>query len=389
MAIPKALSRLEFCQATESDSLLQRVISHIRLGKEMSHPDLSTFKQVYTELSVTGDGLLMKQKKLVVPFSLRFRVIQLAHEGHQGLVKTRKLLCLWFEGLYAETEQFIKSCDCQAVSQKTIRAPLIIRPLPEDVWISLIMDYKGPLRQGGYFISLICLYSRFPIVIHIASTTAKLLVNFLDRVFADKGVPKRIASDNGPPFQSHELAEYMSAMGIEHTHSTPDWPEASGLVESFNKGLSKIVKVSSFSRPWEPMLIDFLRAYRSTPHTTSGVAPATLMYGREMRTKLPKIDESLEPVDMIKLKSLVQSNESEKKATMKANADSHNHAKVRVFMKDDYVRIQQLQTNKSMPKYELEPYVILFVNGKSITAKRLVDGKIKTRNISYFIPFHG
>lgn len=126
--IPKALSRQELCKATVNDSMLQRVIKHIQNGTEMNSPDLTTYKQMANELSVTSDGLLLKQTKLVIPASLRFRVIQLAHEGHQGFVKTRKLLTLhlWFEGLYAETEQYVKACDCQTISQKTIKAPLII-----------------------------------------------------------------------------------------------------------------------------------------------------------------------------------------------------------------------------------------------------------------------
>lgn len=37
------------------------------------------------------------------------------------------------------------------------------------------------------------------------------------------------------------------------------------------------------------MLTEFSIAYRSTPHTTTGMTPFTLMFGHEMRTKLPML----------------------------------------------------------------------------------------------------
>ena len=32
-------------------------------------------------------------------------------------------------------------------------------------------------------------------------------------------------------------------------------------------------------------------AYRSTPHTTTGVSPSKLLFGREIRTKVPCLEQ--------------------------------------------------------------------------------------------------
>ena len=45
----------------------------------------------------------------------------------------------------------------------------------------------------------------------------------------------QLTSDNGPPFQSHEFSRCMTALGIEHTTSTPLWPQGNAEAESFHE----------------------------------------------------------------------------------------------------------------------------------------------------------
>jgi len=42
-------------------------------------------------------------------------------------------------------------------------------------------------------------------------------------------------------------------------------------------------------KDWRRELLKFLTAYRSTPHTTTGVSPAKLLFGSEIHTKLPSL----------------------------------------------------------------------------------------------------
>ena len=104
-------------------------------------------------------------------------------------------------------------------------------------------DYKSPLASDGCFFSMVCFYSRFPIFVHVPSTTVKVLIAVLDHIFSDKGIPETVDSDNGPPIQSHKLEEYFKTQGITHRPSTPLWPEAKGSVENLKKWLNKILKV--------------------------------------------------------------------------------------------------------------------------------------------------
>jgi len=77
--------------------------------------------------------------------------------------------------------------------------------LPERPWQNLVMDSKGLI--GNSFL-VIDEFSRFPEVEIVKSTTAEVVLPKLDRILGMHGVPDKIMSDNGPPFNSHKMELY-------------------------------------------------------------------------------------------------------------------------------------------------------------------------------------
>ena len=49
------------------------------------------YDPVFTELAVIG-ALVVRGAQIVVPRALRDKVVRLAHEGHQGITKTKEYL---------------------------------------------------------------------------------------------------------------------------------------------------------------------------------------------------------------------------------------------------------------------------------------------------------
>ena len=71
--------------------------------------------------------------------------------------------------------------------------------------------------------------------------------------------------------------------GIEHRKTTPLWPQTNSEVERQNKSLLKRMKIAQAEgKEWKKEVCKYLVAYRSTPHTTTGVSPAELLFGRKM-----------------------------------------------------------------------------------------------------------
>jgi len=55
-------------------------------------------------------GVILKDNRIVIPKSLQQRILDLAHETHQGIVKTKLMLRekVWWPGIDLEIEELIK-----------------------------------------------------------------------------------------------------------------------------------------------------------------------------------------------------------------------------------------------------------------------------------------
>ena len=101
---PKTVTLGEISAATLTDTALQFAISAVQTGrwheaKLKAHTQQVRNDIVQDELSVTSDGsLLLRGTRLVIPTSQQLRIVQVAHEGHLGLVKTKQLIRekVWF-----------------------------------------------------------------------------------------------------------------------------------------------------------------------------------------------------------------------------------------------------------------------------------------------------
>ena len=116
------------------------------------------------------------------------------------------------------------------------------------------------------------------------------MVDALTEVCSRYGYPFTLISDNGSQFCCEEFKKFISNSGIEHNTCPPLWPQASGHLKRQNKTLLKTLKEAHVERKeWRGELQKFLLAYRSTPLVNTGVTPTFLMFGRELKTKLPEL----------------------------------------------------------------------------------------------------
>ena len=189
----------------------------------------------------------MRGDRIVEPEKLRHRMVEIAHEGHQGQVRTKQLLRahVWFPGMDLQCEKFVSTCiACQANTPQTHREPLKMTDLPEGPWDKVSLDFSGPLASGDLALVFYCQYTRYPVV----------------------------------EFNSHKFEEYALEEGFKHRKVTPGWAEANGDVEKFMQRIKKTARIAVLEgKPVRDEVRRGIRAYRATEHATTGASPNRLM----------------------------------------------------------------------------------------------------------------
>ena len=328
-----------------------------------------------------GATVLLKGSQIVVPMQLREKAVSIAHERHQGIVKTKQLLRekVWFPGIDKYVKRVVETCiACQANGPRSQPEPLHMSLLPPAPWHTVHMDFCGPFPTGEYLFVVIDAYSRFPEVDIVHSTSASTIIPKLDRMFATHGIPSVACSDNGPPFTSLEIRKYMEENGIQHRRITPLWPQANSEAERFMQPLTKTIRSAhAEGKQWTKQLFKFLLNYRTTPHSTTGFPPAQLLFNRKVRNKLPQI-ESASPDKGDR----VQQKDNEAKEKMKEHADTKRRAHQSQLKVGDIVLVSQKKENKFSMQFDPSPFRVVMKRGSMITAVR--NGKYITRNVSHF-----
>ena len=89
--------------------------SKISLPDDVDKTQLKQLAKVKEGLTIAD--LILCGNRIVVPTVLQKRAVEIAHEGHQGIVKTKTLLWekVWFPGIDGMVKEAIQNCiACQA-----------------------------------------------------------------------------------------------------------------------------------------------------------------------------------------------------------------------------------------------------------------------------------
>ena len=106
-------------------------------------------------------------------------------------------------------ENTVAQCiPCQATTGKTTREPLKMSELPKAPWTNISIDFSGPYKSGEYIIVVIDDYTRYVEIDFIHSTSAQAVIPKLDRIFSAFSIPEIVRTDNGPPFNGSQFANY-------------------------------------------------------------------------------------------------------------------------------------------------------------------------------------
>lgn len=150
--------------------------------------DMIPYYQVRNELSVYNSLILRGTHRIVVPVKLRSHMIHLAHESHQGIIRTKQRLrdLYWWPKMDVLVESVIATCVSCQLNDKTTRtapAPMTPVPLPDGPWQKLAVDIAGPFETGpadcNFAITMVDYYSKWPELCFAPQCTTATVISFM------------------------------------------------------------------------------------------------------------------------------------------------------------------------------------------------------------------
>ena len=348
-------------QLTDHDSTLSKVKALTQAGWPNDPPDVEGIRPYFhrsRELSVE-DGCVVWGNRVVVPEKGRDKVLSMLHQAHPGISRMKSLArsYVWWPGIDRDLEQCVKTCNaCQQNQHSPPVSQLHPWSWPTKPWTRVHIDYAGPFL-GKMHLLVIDAHSKWLDVYPTAVATFAVTINLLRKSFATFGLPEVVVSDNAQNFVSEEFDTFLKQNGIKHVRTPPYHPASNGLVEravqTFKLGMKKLTEGSV-----ETKVSRFLFKYRLTPHSSTGISPAELMFGRKLQSPLDNIRPSLE-------RKVYQYQERQK-----ARHDSH--ARGREFEPGDTVYVRNYAAgNRWLPgkvvkKLGLTMYAVLLEEGRSV-----------------------
>ncbi|KAI2642379.1 Retrovirus-related Pol polyprotein from transposon opus [Labeo rohita] len=166
-----ALSLVDFKAECEDCPELSQLRQTIQTGwpklQKSVCSELRLYFPVRHELAVESP-LIFRGNRLIVPIALRERLIHLAHEGHQRLVRTKQRLreLYWWPRMDDLVHTVLSACmTCQASdkSAKTFPAPMQPVEFPKGPFEHVAIDIVGPFEKGATdFLTMLKSYRATP-----------------------------------------------------------------------------------------------------------------------------------------------------------------------------------------------------------------------------------
>jgi len=280
----------EIQEEIKRDAILLKIQQTLEKGKSLvplSYND--------SEFSLQNN-IIFKKDRVVIPNTLRKRVLKELHTGHAGTVRMKQLsrnYC-WWPRMDKDIESITKNCEaCNTFSNNPNYKIKHCWEAASSPFERVHIDFAGPFL-GHVFLVMVDAYTKWPEVHITKNMLASNTISKCREIFTNFGLPQTVVSDNGRTFISKEFQDFLKGNGICHKKTAPYHPATNGLAERFVQTMKQaLYKLNTTDSNVKVNLQKFLFHYRLTPHPELNKSPAEAMFGRKLRSRLdlmfPKI----------------------------------------------------------------------------------------------------
>ena len=275
----------------------------------------------FNTLFIAEFGLLKRRKptlhgqpvreQIVIPPSLQEQIVSLHHDlpsaGHFGVNRTVQHIQerFFWPKLWETVLEYIRNCEvCVRRKGPNVRNQQVHPPVIHgEPFECLVMDATivNPSSPSGYryVLSAVDSFSRFAWSKPLRVVNTQEIVDFLyNDIFTVFGVPRMLKADEDTVNRGELLQGLCRLFQIARPMKIVYNPESRGQVEVFHRSLQDYLAkiVAETNDPfWEKHVPTYLMAYRSTPHSATGISPFEALTGNLMQ--LPVDFAATETID--------------------------------------------------------------------------------------------
>ena len=253
-----------------------------------------------------------------IPTTLRLAYLNAFHDamGHPGVSRTTALLRsrVYWPGMHADVQTYVRECHECTVAKAAYHSPLVdpsrptIGAYPFD---SVVCDIcsMGLTLDGKYDKLMVFAdsLSRWVEAVPCLGdpTAEQVLDAYATHVACRYGWPRELRSDGGSNLANLLAEEVHRVSGVSLRRGAPYRPQSQGIAERVQRTLAAMCRTADEGGGrWAEHLPYLLFSYHATPHRVTGLSPAMIVYGHEMRlpaqlgdgVSLPASESPIDPV---------------------------------------------------------------------------------------------
>ena len=276
---------------TQYTTLINAIGQGFPNKRQMTVPAIREYWEVRHRLS-TDKGLILMDRRVVIPTAQRKDILRCLHSAHQGVVgmKSRASESVYWPGMNASIRNYRANCiTCSRIAPSQPQEPISMTPSPEWPFQQIVMDlfYIGPStylvcadRLTGWLI----LYNIKP-----GQAIASRLISICRGIFQTYGAPEELSTDGGPPFSSHSFRQFLETWAVMHRISSVAYPQSNGRAELAVKTAKRLLNncIGPHGSLDNNLAARAILQYRNTPIQGIGLSPAQLLLHRRLRDFIP------------------------------------------------------------------------------------------------------
>ena len=234
-------------------------------------------------------------KQIVLPSTLRHRVLRLAHyhklSGHPGQTRMFRRIArtYYWPQMTADCATTVRECvQCSKNRIRLLKQANLMRLFPATTPLeSVAIDILGPLPKSvdGHLFLLVIVdrFTKLTQAIPLKSIRAyDVAVAFVNEWVFKYGTPHTLLSDKGSQFVSEFFMQVCEVLSVDNMFTATYHPQTNGQAERFNRSLTAMLRcyVEDHPTDWCRYVRALCYAYNTAIHRSTGTTPFELVLSR-------------------------------------------------------------------------------------------------------------